>query len=283
MKCIHCGSEVRNGAKFCRECGAEIVEKTETLNTNMCPVCGSLIEYDAIFCNECGTRLAETTETTEDLTDNVIICSCCGNRLKAEALFCGKCGNAINQGQLKTTIRNDENVKKKDKGLIFLIVLLVAVLIGCAITIGYVYYQNNPVSTTTSDFKKESKNNEEKTDKDEENLESGIEKNTDDEIEPGITDDKIIDEQEEVFLFPSDKEYITISDLYGRSQEEVALIRNEIYARHGYVFNTEPFKSYFEAKDWYIPDPSFSDSVFNDIEKTNKDFLVNYETEKGWR
>ena len=266
MKCQNCGSEVRDGAKFCRECGSEVIEKTEALNTNDCPVCGNILEQNAIFCNECGTRL---TETTEDFTVNVRTCSCCGNRLNIDALFCGECGNAVNQSQLNDAMEDGKTVKKEDKGLRFLIVLLIIVLIGSATTIGYVYYQNSAVDIKTPDIddEKEYKEYEEEF---EEEIDSSLDVND-------------IDEDEEIYLFPSDIEYITLSDLYGMSQEEVALIRNEIYARHGYIFNTEPFKSYFEAKDWYVPNPSFSDSTFNEIEKANKDFIVNYETEKGWR
>lgn len=94
---------------------------------------------------------------------------------------------------------------------------------------------------------------------------------------------EVEEENEETYLFPSDREYITELDLTGKTRDDVALIQNEIYARHGYIFNTEPFKSYFESKDWYTPNENFNDSVFSEIEKTNKDFLVNYETEKGWR
>jgi len=89
--------------------------------------------------------------------------------------------------------------------------------------------------------------------------------------------------QEDEFLFQSDRVYITESDLEGKSQFEVALIRNEIYARHGYVFSTPEYEEYFSQKSWYVPNPDFSESLLNDIEKANKDFLVQYETDRGWR
>lgn len=85
------------------------------------------------------------------------------------------------------------------------------------------------------------------------------------------------------YLFPSDTVYITESDLKYKSKDEVAMIRNEIYARHGYVFQTEPYKSYFAAKDWYYPNSNFSEALFNNIEKSNKEFIVQYEKKMGWR
>lgn len=85
------------------------------------------------------------------------------------------------------------------------------------------------------------------------------------------------------YLFPSDRVYITGSDLDYRGRYEISLIRNEIYARHGYIFKTEPYKTYFEDKDWYYPNEYFSESSFNDIEKANVKFITEYERSMGWR
>ena len=85
------------------------------------------------------------------------------------------------------------------------------------------------------------------------------------------------------YLFPSDRVYISESDLDYRGQYEISLIRNEIYARHGYVFKTEPYKSYFESKSWYYPNEYFSDGSFNDVEKANVKFITEYEKAMGWR
>lgn len=85
------------------------------------------------------------------------------------------------------------------------------------------------------------------------------------------------------YFFPSDTQYITEADLIGLSKGDVAFIRNEIYARHGYVFHTEPFKSYFSSQSWYIANADFSESEFSKIESKNRDFLVTYEKKQGWR
>ena len=66
-------------------------------------------------------------------------------------------------------------------------------------------------------------------------------------------------------------------------QEEIdALMRNEIYARHGYVFNTNPFKAYFNSKSWYHPDSSFKgdDSELNDYEIKNVQTIKSVENSK---
>ncbi|MGL5868300.1 YARHG domain-containing protein [Clostridium chrysemydis] len=80
-------------------------------------------------------------------------------------------------------------------------------------------------------------------------------------------------------LYNSDTDYITPAELSGYNKDSLALIRNEIYARHGYVFNQEPFKSYFNSKTWYQPNPSFkgNDSDLNEYEKANVDLIKKLE------
>lgn len=59
-------------------------------------------------------------------------------------------------------------------------------------------------------------------------------------------------------LWPTDTLTITNSDLSVLTRTEVAEIRNEIFARHGYVFSSSQWSDYFSTADWYCPDSSFS-------------------------
>lgn len=47
------------------------------------------------------------------------------------------------------------------------------------------------------------------------------------------------------------KKYLTDNDIKNLSKDTLALMRNEIFARNGYIFKEEPYKSYFESKTWY--------------------------------
>ena len=85
------------------------------------------------------------------------------------------------------------------------------------------------------------------------------------------------------YIFPSDRIQLTKEHLDELSQDEVALLRNEIYARHGYIFNREKYKTYFGEKTWYKPNANFDENMLNSIERKNKDFIVKYEIDKGWR
>ncbi len=89
------------------------------------------------------------------------------------------------------------------------------------------------------------------------------------------------------YIPPPATQDIPDSDLYPLSEEEVKLIRNEIYARHGYSFTMDKFRDYFGQKDWYFEDPSVNASTFgteqmNDYERSNVDVIKAYEEKMGW-
>lgn len=89
------------------------------------------------------------------------------------------------------------------------------------------------------------------------------------------------------YLLPTNSRYIDKSELYRFSREELQLVRNEIYARYGYVFNTPSIQAYFDAQPWYVANPSvnastFSMTSFNTYESANLDIIVEYEQEMGW-
>lgn len=77
-----------------------------------------------------------------------------------------------------------------------------------------------------------------------------------------------------------------MEDLEGLTKEECRIARNEIYARYGRKFDDEGLQSYFNEKDWYtgsVEASDFSDDYLNDFEKVNRDLIVEYETQMGYR
>lgn len=53
----------------------------------------------------------------------------------------------------------------------------------------------------------------------------------------------------------------------GKTAAELRFLRNEIYARHGYIFNSADLKNYFNKQDWYKPDPKFKMEALSESEK----------------
>ena len=78
-------------------------------------------------------------------------------------------------------------------------------------------------------------------------------------------------------LSESAARYLTQDDLKGLTEEQLRLARNEIYARHGYQFENEDLKSYFESKDWYyakFPREKFLECFLNIYEKYNIQMIL---------
>lgn len=75
------------------------------------------------------------------------------------------------------------------------------------------------------------------------------------------------------YLFPDSSNYM----FQGYSEQYQAWMYqygiNEIYARHGYIFQTPEVAALFAEKTWYIPDESFDESCLSEIERYNIDFL----------
>ncbi len=71
---------------------------------------------------------------------------------------------------------------------------------------------------------------------------------------------------------------LTEEDLSGLSKEELRIARNEIYARHGYMFKSADLKEYFGSKSWYQPIFNETSSLdLNEYELYNVDFIKRHE------
>lgn len=93
-------------------------------------------------------------------------------------------------------------------------------------------------------------------------------------------------ETQNYILEGSESRYLTKTDLMGLSAEECRLARNEIYARHGRMFKDESLQDYFETFDWYYPSikpDDFEEAMLNEYELYNRDLIVEYEEEMGYR
>lgn len=84
----------------------------------------------------------------------------------------------------------------------------------------------------------------------------------------------------------SDTERLNKEDLDGLSAQDCKIARNEIYARHGRKFKDRELQEHFDSCDWYegrIEPDDFKETELSEIEIANKDLIVEYEKEKGYR
>ncbi len=73
---------------------------------------------------------------------------------------------------------------------------------------------------------------------------------------------------------------LTDAEVSVLSLQQICYAKNEIYARRGYIFQSQELRDYFGSKTWYyptVPAQSFSDKVFNSIEIQNIALLKKYE------
>jgi hypothetical protein len=83
-------------------------------------------------------------------------------------------------------------------------------------------------------------------------------------------------------LAPGDMELfedklISAQMLHGLSLNELRLLRNEIYARHGRQFQASWLSQYFFSQTWYQPNENFKDEELTGPDKQNVETIVAYE------
>ena len=85
------------------------------------------------------------------------------------------------------------------------------------------------------------------------------------------------------YIFPqSSSSYLTKSQVRSLSNYQLGIARNEIYARHGYIFKLATFKNYFESQSWYVPRYSNQNSItLNEIENYNVGLIKAEEDRRG--
>ena len=70
---------------------------------------------------------------------------------------------------------------------------------------------------------------------------------------------------------------LTDDDLKGLSKSELRIKRNEIFARHGYIFKSKDLQDYFSKQDWYTAKYEDVTDKLSNIEKQNVEILKKYE------
>lgn len=92
----------------------------------------------------------------------------------------------------------------------------------------------------------------------------------------------VLDVPFEDIIFNSDDRYYTKKELTTLSKEVVSVFRNEIYARHGYVFKDQGWNDFFKQYTWYKAG-EFDKSKLNKFEEENIERAIQVEKELGYR
>lgn len=268
MFCTKCGKELKEGVKFCTNCGAAIKSKyiipetkEEKPKIKIGPFSGQKqIRSEASF-DEMDKIYAEKKEGFENVQDMTV---------------------------LETQEGDYADKTKKNGGLMAIILTLALLIIGVSIVAFWSLHRKDTtddvIGMTTTDDSESTETNDQGPIFDDKTKESDDTQNTE--------GDKVIiikepaKKENEYILKNSDIKYLTKADLKGLTAEQCRLARNELYARHGRLFEDEELQNYFDSCSWYhgsIAVSDFDESMLSDIEIANRNLIVNFENEMGYR
>lgn len=239
-----------------------------------------------------------------------MFCRYCGKEIPDTAKFCRYCGKNLEAAEGKQPEKQSEKQPEKKKKVVLLILCVVlALLLVAVVGLAAVKFVNENRSSDRQEEQehrnradrdnRKDKDKEDKEDKEDnlpgESIEAGMfeqeESAPASQVEVATSEEAVLEASQAVevaqYILPeSDSRFLTKDDLDGLTQEECRLARNELFARHGRIFQDESLRAYFESLEWYqgtvLPD-DFDESVFNEYEFANRDLIVEYEKEQGYR
>ncbi|RZJ20155.1 MAG: YARHG domain-containing protein [Acinetobacter sp.] len=81
----------------------------------------------------------------------------------------------------------------------------------------------------------------------------------------------------DIFSVNASTKQLTEADVKNLRKLDLEIIRNTIFARHGYAFQKETFRSFFDPVDWYVPLYTNVDGKLTELEKANIKLLKRFE------
>ncbi len=82
---------------------------------------------------------------------------------------------------------------------------------------------------------------------------------------------------EAVFTINSSTQELKESDLKNLRKLDLQILRNTIFARHGYSFKKKTYRQFFDYADWYIPVSNDVNGTLTALEKKNIKLLERFE------
>ncbi|MEF9935428.1 MAG: YARHG domain-containing protein [Clostridium sp.] len=203
-----------------------------------------------------------------------MFCGKCGRKNREESKFCTECGNPINKSRLQEEkmdpTKPSKKAANKDKGS-NKVVIVVGVILGIIAACIIGYYS---VMSGMEKPKQESKPQ----------IQGSNSQNTNKPVDPVDTKVGEVDLAAKTnpsgyIAKDSNVKVLDKGELGKLTRDDLGLIRNEIYARYGFIFKSPTYEEYFNSKTWYTPNSNFkgNDSDLNEIERQNISILKTIE------
>lgn len=232
-------------------------------------------------------------------------CARCGSYSSDEAFFCTSCGAKLDVASVQNTRKSNNGVIYAIIGVsVFIFIAFVAVVsifvfrykagIGKAIN----FRQEQSIAANNEDIQKEETEDsdtppaeqgkltldeDDSTNNSDDNTSSedtGENKGNDMPTTSNALSNLTYNTYNTKYIIPdSDTRKLTEEELANAEIWQLALARNEIFARHGYIFKNDEYQVYFSYKDWYSQDSSYKGAE-TDIEKHNVELIQKIENEK---
>lgn len=251
-----------------------------------------------------------------------MFCSKCGKQVRDGMNYCTNCGEPVKKDEGGVNLKKDDdkvssaatlphgNVSgksnkakktKKNKGvkIVFItiagIILALLLILFALIQTGIISISIDDSTNQESVLDKKSKSSKrekekERRAKEKESEEGDVTTETQTEaettqiVQPATLPSTVAVNNE--FILPdSSVRVLDKSELVGFSAEQCRLARNEIYAKHGRMFDDAGLQNYFNSRSWYhgtIPAKQFNDNMLSDIEIQNRNLIIAFEKEMGY-
>lgn len=82
---------------------------------------------------------------------------------------------------------------------------------------------------------------------------------------------------EKIYEVNASNTILSDDDVSNLKKGDLLIIRNAVYARHGYSFKNKALRIFFDAQDWYIPVNSDIKDELTETEKSNIQLLMAFE------
>ena len=81
----------------------------------------------------------------------------------------------------------------------------------------------------------------------------------------------------DVYKYNASTALLAKEDVANMKKADIFVVRNAVYARHGYSFKNQQLRAFFDKQSWYIPISADVKKDFTEIEKKNIELLLRYE------
>ena len=221
-----------------------------------CPYCNHITDDDSMFCASCGRKIEPRGNTYRHTTE-----------MPKMSLY-----------------EDDFDMEEERKGksssssvpVIIAIIIAVCLLITAGVAAWFLLNHRTDTSSDNSvsnELKTELNQSTNKKIKEEKESKKKKEdadkaKKEDSEKEEETKEEAEAEEKTDNYILPDS------------SKSELRLARNEIFARHGRMFDDQELQDYFNSKSWYrgtIRPEDFSESMLSETEKANIETIKKYE------